>query len=725
MSMERSERLRPSPRIIVGVVALLGGLLVSSGGASRAQASDYVALGDSLAAGSGASSPANSYVGILFASLRSELGVTQLFNRARPGEKSDSLRTEGQLAAALGDINAASDTAAVTIDIGGNDGLAAVPCPSHWDEPSCPFRASFAATLDDLATALAADPGDEVLAVMAYYNPEAGTGTAQEAYYEHDLFGDNGVIGLADAGADVGLNDVIYQEAVARAVPVADPYRAFEANGQAFMADSIHANDAGHAAIAEAFCEVMNVSCVMPPPPPPPPDTTLKGTATASGTQRQYGRRIVVRVKVRASEALTAKARGTIKLDRTYELRPRTAELHSARTTTLKLKPKQRAQAKRIAMALKRGKAATARLTVSLADEAGNRKREKLRVRLRRKPGAHRLFGAVTQGALDQLDFQRMRRGGVSSLRFLLDRRQVEREAGTREWWSLDPLVAEASRQGIDLLPFVFGSPGSAPDNSATPPIHSREERRTWKSFLRALVRRYGRGGSFWAGWDNPRPITTWQVWNEPNLRMYWKHPDPEQYARLLRISAAAIRGVDERARIMLAGLAPTRAGIPADRFLAELYHQRHIRRDFDIVALHPYAARIQRLREQIVLMRSVMAGAGDGRTPLAVTELGWASQEDPAMAAAGGARHAMIKGLEGQAAMLRRAFALLRRKRAAWSLERVEWFAFKDATGAVESVCDFCRYAGLFSAEGDRKPAWRAFRHLARRGSHRKGVLR
>ena len=94
-------------------------------------------------------------------------------------------------------------------------------------------------------------------------------------------------------------------------------------------------------------------------------------------------------------------------------------------------------------------------------------------------------------------------------------------------------------------------------------------------------------------------------------------------------------------------------------------------------------------------------------------------------MVPGGGERHAMVKGLEGQAAMLRRAFALLRRKRAAWSLERVEWFAFKDATGAVESVCDFCRYAGLFSAEGDRKPAWRAFRHLARRGIHRKGVLR
>ena len=43
------------------------------------------------------------------------------------------------------------------------------------------------------------------------------------------------------------------------------------------MVDRVHPNEAGHAAIAQAFCEATTVSCVAPPPPPslpPPPSDT-------------------------------------------------------------------------------------------------------------------------------------------------------------------------------------------------------------------------------------------------------------------------------------------------------------------------------------------------------------------------------------------------------------------------------------------------------------------
>jgi lysophospholipase L1-like esterase len=230
----------------------------------------YVALGDSVATGVGASS---SYVERLFSHYQSTLGVTQLSNRAVSGATSGSLRTGGQLDSALADINAASDTRAVTIDIGGND---RGECAGSWD--SCPFRYNFFATLSDLKAALDSDPGPESFAAMAYYNPASGLGgdgPYSESYYDRGLLGTDLVIECEiTAGPRVGINDVIYQEAGRRGAWVADPYLAFKEGGQAFMADSIHPNDAGHAAIADAFREA-SAQCPeadeLPPPSPPPP----------------------------------------------------------------------------------------------------------------------------------------------------------------------------------------------------------------------------------------------------------------------------------------------------------------------------------------------------------------------------------------------------------------------------------------------------------------------
>jgi hypothetical protein len=109
----------------------------------------------------------------------------------------------------------------------------------------------------------------------------------------------------------------------------------------------------------------------------------LAGKATAPRTQGQRGKEIVVRVKLRATEQLTAKASGKVKVNPTYKLRPKQVQVGAGKTRTLRLKPRE-AHAQRIAAALNRGEKATAKLSVKLTDAAGNRKTEKLRVRLQR-----------------------------------------------------------------------------------------------------------------------------------------------------------------------------------------------------------------------------------------------------------------------------------------------------------------------------------------------------
>ena len=284
------------------LACVLGGLLVLAAGAigflaPRAEAANqpYVALGDSVSSGIGASSPAHNYVGLLYADYQSSVGANQLLNLAQPATTSSTLISGGQLATALADVNAATDTRALTIGIGANDGYIG-PCTGHWDSPSvCPFRANYVQILKQLKAALAADPGAESFKTMTYYNPAAGLGPAQEGPWNKLLFGDNLKASCTDVGANVGLTDVIDQEAGKLGVPVANPYPAFKQNGQSYIySDHLHPNDAGYAAIAQAFRNA-TVPCQ--------PDTKAPQTTITTGPVSRHTHDRTPTFGFRSSEA--------------------------------------------------------------------------------------------------------------------------------------------------------------------------------------------------------------------------------------------------------------------------------------------------------------------------------------------------------------------------------------------------------------------------------------
>ena len=117
---------------------------------------------------------------------------------------------------------------------------------------------------------------------------------------------------------------------------------------------------------------------------PGPEDTTIDGAVSAQKTQKQKGKKIVVKARVSASEDLSATGSGKIKIaKKSYKLKKQTKRVSPGSSKNLKLAPKKK-HGKKIANALKQGKKATAKLTVKLTDEAGNRKSEKLKVKLKR-----------------------------------------------------------------------------------------------------------------------------------------------------------------------------------------------------------------------------------------------------------------------------------------------------------------------------------------------------
>ena len=211
----------------------------------------YIALGDSITYGMSSSSIAASFAGRLYAGFRTTRGADALDNQALPGATAASARRY-QLPSALHDINAASDTVALTVGFGANEALNG-SCAGKWDR-GCSFRKDFDFVLAELTEALDADAGSELFAVLAYFNPRVGT--AEEALFNDVILGENHAVGCDDTGADVGLNDVIFQEAGDYGLPVANTFGPMKRAGTlAMMGDRIHPNDTGHAIIAGAFAD--------------------------------------------------------------------------------------------------------------------------------------------------------------------------------------------------------------------------------------------------------------------------------------------------------------------------------------------------------------------------------------------------------------------------------------------------------------------------------------
>jgi lysophospholipase L1-like esterase len=221
----------------------------------------HLALGDSLAAGFGASVPAETgYVPLLFQTLRTpgRWRVGQLRNLGVAGETTISI-LHGQLDAALAAIaDPRTDIQVVTLNIGGNDALGLPGCAA--DPVACGLADRYATLLTRLRTALAADPGPEALVVMALANPWSGTGDPMEAFGDDALMGADQRIDCAGAPEDIGLNDVLACTGRRFGARIADIYRPTLGRGPELThiaTGDVHFNDAGYALVADVFARTL------------------------------------------------------------------------------------------------------------------------------------------------------------------------------------------------------------------------------------------------------------------------------------------------------------------------------------------------------------------------------------------------------------------------------------------------------------------------------------
>jgi lysophospholipase L1-like esterase len=237
----------------------------------------YIAMGDSLAWGDGASVPDHTgYVPRLAGYFQgaSHGGADQLINLGVGGATTGSLLSD-QLPQALAIIgDPATDTRVVTISVGGNDLLDLIndpgdPCIALGPtSPACQSLILAAMTgvatnmpqiLGALRAALAAEPGDAKVFVLLPYNAFSGTGNPLESLIAQVMRGTDMAIDCSanmTHPAYIGLDDILACTAVYFGDVVVDSYPLFEGRtlqlthmGEGF---NVHPNDAGYEVIAKA-----------------------------------------------------------------------------------------------------------------------------------------------------------------------------------------------------------------------------------------------------------------------------------------------------------------------------------------------------------------------------------------------------------------------------------------------------------------------------------------
>ena len=231
----------------------------------------YLALGDSLAVGVGASTPEQGYVVRFYNQLRQN---SQWSNRdlagltvAVSGETSSSmLAPGGQLDRAKAelarnhDADPNNDIEVISVNVGGNDFLKlrapGQPCAQNTESPEC--LAAFAAMVSTfsgnyttiMGTLRAVAGPDTIIVTMTQYNPFSGTGVAFDSATGDDAFAKfNGLIKTVAANPKVNAQ-------------VADVFPLFQGKAPQFthiLQQDVHPNDTGYGVITQAFVGALQV----------------------------------------------------------------------------------------------------------------------------------------------------------------------------------------------------------------------------------------------------------------------------------------------------------------------------------------------------------------------------------------------------------------------------------------------------------------------------------
>lgn len=240
-----------------------------------------------------------------------------------------------------------------------------------------------------------------------------------------------------------------------------------------------------------------------------------------------------------------------------------------------------------------------------------------------------------------------IRDAGLDFVRSTVDWRQVEPVLGTAgvhlyDWSATDRLVRGLAARGLELVPNLMGTPtwARALDALTCGPTPAVAELHApaFGDLAGAVVRRYGRDGSFWQANPDltPQPVRRIEIWNEPNWTGFWcPAPQPEKFARIAVEAARRVDAADPSVEVVLGGLVLTKEhlyfsgggmrGMETGTFLARMVAaEPELASRLDQVGIHLYDPDPDVNISLLGWLRGRMEDAGLARAGLLVTEFGW-----------------------------------------------------------------------------------------------------
>ncbi len=200
----------------------------------------------------------------------------------------------------------------------------------------------------------------------------------------------------------------------------------------------------------------------------------------------------------------------------------------------------------------------------------------------------------------------RARKAGIGALRIYVSWAGTAPRQRPRSWnpanpadpnyfWYTDRQVRRAVAAGLTPILSVSDAPSWAERSTGGKPGTNSPDAKQLGRFMRAAAKRYSGATP-----GVPR-VRYWQIWNEPNAS-YWLNPQrkdgrdvsPAIYRRMLNSSAAAVRAVSPRNRVVAGGTFPFQQVSPGPEAIAPRRFLRSLTRakvQFDVWSVHPYTS--------------------------------------------------------------------------------------------------------------------------------------
>jgi len=294
---------------------------------------------------------------------------------------------------------------------------------------------------------------------------------------------------------------------------------------------------------------------------------------------------------------------------------------------------------------------------------------------------SHRTSGETTLRAA-----QLAKAAGIRWTRDEIGWGTLQPKRGEWHWQQFDRAIEAIGAHGIETLGLLaYSAPWAATGNDADgrPDIMTAPDLAAWREYVKAVVERYR---------DR---IHVWQMWNEPNIRVFWHpKPDPREYARLLVTGAEAAKAADPTCWVM--GCNTSLIDLAFDRAVFSEGGWQHV----DIIGVHPYRYPHTPERTDLVgglLGLAALSAEFGGVKPIWISEIGYATHLGP-----GGSSEWW------SAVMLMRLYLL------SWSsglVQKLFWYDFRDdGTDRTYNEANF----GIIHHDWTPKAAYDGYRAMA-----------